>query len=105
MDWKTFTAQSRQAQVTFLMKLAEVSLRAAVIESFRALESGLEKAFVMAYPELNASDFRSPAQMQKQAFIAKVDTYFNEQVSVLCAKYISLKVWLDEQNKDRQCSR
>jgi hypothetical protein len=104
MDWKTFTAQSRQVQVTFLMKLAEVSPRAAVIESFRALESGMEKSLVMAYPKLTASDFRSPAQMQKQAFIAKVDTYFNEQVLALYAKYISLKVWLDEQKKDRQCS-
>lgn len=57
--------QEAQAQLTFLMKLAEVSPRAAVTESFRALELALEKAVVKAFPELEPKDFRNSLEVQK----------------------------------------
>ncbi|MCM2681112.1 hypothetical protein [Echinimonas agarilytica] len=63
----SLVAKTREAeeQFDFLMKLAEISPRSAVMESFRALESASEKAVVKAYPELDTKNFRNPMEIQK----------------------------------------
>ena len=57
--------QEAQEQFSFLMKLAEVSPRSAVTESFRVLELAVEKLVVKAFPELNHKDFKNSLEAQK----------------------------------------
>lgn len=49
----------------FLMKLAEISPRSAVMEAFRELELASEKAVIKAYPDLATTEFRNPMDIQK----------------------------------------
>ncbi len=52
-------------QFDFLVKLADISPRSAVQESFRVLERATENAVIKAYPDLDTRKFRSPLHMQQ----------------------------------------
>lgn len=54
-----------QDQFTFLMRLADISPRSAVLESFRAVESAAAKKAARIYPETESRHARSPLQLQK----------------------------------------
>ena len=63
----SFVTKSRETedQFEFLLKLADISPRSAVLEAFRYLETASEKAVVKAYPEFDEKDIRNPMQVQK----------------------------------------
>ena len=52
-------------QFNFLLKLAEISPRSAVLESYRVLETASAKAVTKVYPELEEKNILNPMQIQK----------------------------------------
>lgn len=54
-----------QDQFSFLMRLADISPRSAVLESFRVVESAAAKKAARLYPEIESRYARSPLQLQK----------------------------------------
>lgn len=58
-------SKETEEQFEFLMRLADISPRSAVLEAFRYLETASEKAVIKAYPEFDENDIRNPMQVQK----------------------------------------
>ncbi|WP_053426024.1 hypothetical protein [Rheinheimera sp. KL1] len=56
-------APNSKENFDFLVKLAEISPRSAVLESFRAVESAASIALTKAYPDLESNNARNPMQM------------------------------------------
>jgi len=54
-----------QDQFSFLMRLADISPRSAVLESFRAVEAAAAKKAARLYPEIESRHARSPIEFQK----------------------------------------
>lgn len=52
-------------QFNFLLKLADISPRSAVLESYRVLETALAKAVTKVYPELEKKTLLNNMQIQK----------------------------------------